>query len=65
MAVLGVMIGCGDSSSSSKSSTTTSTANYSFSIQVPSTAPVASGTMTVNAAIGGINHSAQMTVTTQ
>jgi subtilase family serine protease len=63
MTVLAVMIGCGGSS---KSSTTTSTAaNYSFSIQVPSTVPVASGTMTVNAAIGGINHSAQMTVTTQ
>ena len=57
-----IMIGCGGGS---KSSDPTSTVNYSFAVQVPSTAPVASGTVTVNAAIGGINHSAQMTVTTQ
>ena len=61
-ALLAIMIGCGGSS---KSSDPTSTVNYSFAVQVPSTAPVASGTVTVNAAIGGINHSAQMTVVTQ
>jgi len=61
---LAIMIGCG-SSSSSKNSDAASGVNYSFAVQVPSTAPVGSGTVTVNAAIGGINHSAQMTVTTQ
>jgi hypothetical protein len=65
--VLAIMIGCGGSSKSSSSSTSTTTpqVNYSFAVQVPSTAPVASGTVTVNAAIGGINRSAQITVTTQ
>lgn len=60
--VLAIMIGCGGSSTSSD---TGSVVNYSFAVQVSSTAPLASGTVTVNAAIGGINHSAQMTVTTQ
>jgi subtilase family serine protease len=65
--VLAIMIGCGGSSKSNSSSTsnTTPQVNYSFAVQVPSTAPVASGTVAVNAAIGGINHSAQITVTTQ
>ena len=68
MAVLAIMIGCGGSSSQSGSSNSSSPApvvNYSFAIQVPSTAPVTSGTVIVNAAIGGINHTAQITVTTQ
>ena len=60
--LLAIMIGCGGSS---KSSDAGSVVNYSFALQVPSTAPVASGTVTVNAAIGGINRSAQMNVTTQ
>jgi pseudomonalisin len=60
--LVAIMIGCGGSS---KSSDAAATVNYSLAIQVPSTAPAASGTVTVNAAIGGINHSAQMTVTTQ
>jgi subtilase family serine protease len=59
---LAIMIGCGGSS---KSSDAASGVNYSFAVQVPSTAPVGSGTVTVNAAIGGIKHSVQMTVTTQ
>jgi len=58
------MIGCGSSSKSS-SGTTNPVVNYAFAVQVPSTAPVASGAVTVNAAIGGINHTAQVTVTTQ
>lgn len=59
--LLVMIIGCGGSSKSSDASGV----NYSFAVQVPSTAPVASGTVTVNAAIGGISHSAQMTVMTQ
>jgi pseudomonalisin len=60
--LLAIMIGCGGSS---KSSDAAAVVNYSFAVQVPSTTPVSSGTVTVSAAIGGINHSAQMTVTTQ
>jgi subtilase family serine protease len=63
MGVLAIVAGCGGTSKSNTDAS--SIANYSFAVQVPSTAPVASGTITVNAAIGGINHSAQMTVTTQ
>ena len=62
VSVLAIMIGCGGSSRSTGSSAVVS---YPFAIQVPSTAPVASGAVTVNAAIGGINHTAQITVTTQ
>jgi subtilase family serine protease len=68
MTLLAIMIGCGGSSSRTNGTTngtTTPIVNYSFAVQVPSTAPVASGTVTVNAAIGGINHSAQITLTTQ
>jgi subtilase family serine protease len=58
VSVLAIMIGCSGSSKSTGSSAV-------VAIQVPSTAPVASGAVTVNAAIGGINHTAQITVTTQ
>jgi subtilase family serine protease len=62
VSVLAIMIGCGGTSRSTGSS---AVVNYPFAIQVPPTAPVASGAVTVNAAIGGINHTAQITVTTQ
>ena len=62
VSALAIMIGCGGSSKSTSSSAVVS---YPFAIQVPSTAPVASGAVTVSAAIGGINHTAQITVTTQ
>jgi subtilase family serine protease len=55
--VLAIMIGCGGSSKSNSGST--------FAVQVPSTAPVGSGTVTVNAMIGTLNHTATITVTTQ
>jgi hypothetical protein len=64
MSVLAIMIGCGGSSRSTSINNTPSV-NYPLAIQVPSTAPVASGVVTVSAAIGGINHTAQITVTTQ
>jgi hypothetical protein len=60
--LLAIMLGCGGSP---KNSDAASIVNYSFAVHVPSTAPLASGIVTVNAAIGGITHSAQMTVTTQ
>jgi subtilase family serine protease len=60
--LLAAMIGCGGSS---KNSNTNPVFSYAFAVQVPSTAPVASGLVTVNAAMGGINHAAQITVTTQ
>jgi hypothetical protein len=60
--LLAVMIGCGGSS---KNTPANPQFNYTFAVQVPSTAPVASGAITVSAAIGGINHAAQITVTTQ
>jgi len=56
------MIGCGNGS---KSTVTNPQFNYTLAVQVPSTAPVASGAININAAIGGINHSAQITLTTQ
>jgi hypothetical protein len=62
VSVLAIMIGC---SGSSKNTGSSAVVSYPFAIQVPSTAPVASGAVTVNAAIGGINHTAQITVTTQ
>ena len=62
VSVLAIMIGCSGSSRSTGSSAVVS---YPFAIQVPSAAPVASGAVIVNAAIGGINHTAQITVTTQ
>jgi len=62
VSVLAIMIGCGGSSRSTGGSAVVS---YPFAIQVPSTAPAASGAVTVSAAIGGINHTAQITVTTQ
>jgi hypothetical protein len=61
VSVLAIMIGCSGSSNTSGSAVV----SYPFAIQVPSAAPVASGAITVNAAIGGINHTAQITVTTQ
>ncbi len=61
--LLAIMAGCGSKSGSS--GTSNGVLNYAFAVQVPSTAPAASGTVIVNAAIGGINHSAQITVTTQ
>ena len=61
--ILAIMIGCG--SSSSTNSTTNPVFSYTFAVQVPSTAPVASGAVTVDAAIGGINHTVQIAVTTQ
>ena len=64
LTMLAILIGCGGSSKSSNTGGNTQV-SYPFAIQVPSSAPVASGTVTVNAAIGGINHSAQITVTTQ
>jgi subtilase family serine protease len=60
--LLGIMIGCGNSS---KSAVVDPQLNYTFAVQVPSTAPVATGAISVNAAIGGINRTAQITVTTQ
>ena len=61
--VLAIMAGCGGSSKTNASSNPIF--NYNFAVQVPSTAPVASGTLTVTAAIGGLNHTAQITLTTQ
>ena len=61
--VLAIMVGCGGSSRSSTG--TNPVFSYAFAVQVPSTAPVASGLVTVNAAIGGIDHTVQITVTTQ
>jgi len=64
--VLVAMIGCGGSAKSSSSGTGTgSVVNYAFAVQVPATAPVASAAVSVSAAIGGINHTAQITVSTQ
>lgn len=63
LTLVAIMIGCGSKGSSN--SNTNPVLNYAFAIQVPSNAPVASGSVTVNAAIGGINHSAQITITTQ
>jgi subtilase family serine protease len=62
--VLAAMIGCGGSAKSSSSGTGT-VVNYAFAVQVPATAPVASVAVNVSAAIGGINHTAQITVSTQ
>ena len=60
--VLAIMIGCGGSKSNG---TTNTVVNYNFAVQVPSTQMPSSGAITVNAAIGGINHTAQITVNTQ
>jgi hypothetical protein len=60
--LLGIMIGCG---TGSKTTAADPQFNYTFAVQVPSTAPVATGAISVNAAIGGINRTAQITVTTQ
>jgi hypothetical protein len=38
---------------------------YNFVVQVPSGTPAGSGTLTVTAQIGGITHTAQMTLTVQ
>jgi subtilase family serine protease len=59
--MLAVMIGCGGSSKSSSDPTV----NYTLAVQVPATAPVASAAVNVSAAIGGISHTAQITVSTQ
>jgi len=58
--VLTFMIGCGGSSKSSSGSDPV--VKYAFAVQVPATAPVASAAVNVTAAIGGINHTAQITV---
>ena len=64
--VLAAIIGCGGDAKSSSSGTGTGTVvNYAFAVQVPATAPVASAAVNVSAAIGGINHTAQITVSTQ
>ncbi len=57
--VLTLMIGCGGSS---KSSSNDPVVKYAFAVQVPATAPVASAAVNVTAAIGGISHTAQITV---
>jgi subtilase family serine protease len=59
---LAFMIGCG---SASKDSSDAPSVSYALAIQVPSTAPAASGIVTVNAAIGAIDHAAQITVNSQ
>jgi hypothetical protein len=61
--VLTLMIGCGGSSKSNSSSDPV--VKYAFAVQVPATAPVASAAVNVSAAIGGINHTAEITVNTQ
>ena len=58
--VLALMIGCGGSSKSSSGSDPV--VKYAFAVHVPATAPVASAAVNVTAAIGGINHTAQITV---
>ena len=58
--VLALMVGCGGSSKSNSSSDPV--VKYAFAVQVPATAPVASAAVNVTAAIGGINHTAQITV---
>ncbi len=65
MTLLAIVIGCGSSSSSNSPTTSNLPVNYAFTVAVPSTAPVASGAVTVNAAIGGISRTAQIVVTTQ
>lgn len=62
--VLAAIIGCGGDAKSSSSGTGT-VVKYAFAVQVPATAPVASAAVNVSAAIGGINHTAQITVSTQ
>ena len=64
--------GCGGGSNSSSNtnsggniSSSAPQASYVLTVQAPSTAPVASAALTVSAAIGGINHITQITVTTQ
>jgi hypothetical protein len=66
MTLLAIVIGCGSNSNSGSSTpTANTTVSYAFTVAVPSTAPVASGAVSVNAAIGGISRTAQMTVSTQ
>jgi len=60
--MLALMIGCGGSSKSSSSGSSDPVVKYAFAVQVPATAPVASAAVNVTAAIGGINHTAQITV---
>jgi subtilase family serine protease len=64
MALLAIIIGCGSNSNTS-SSTSNLSVNYSFAVAVPSTAPVASGAISVNASIGSLSRTAQIVVTTQ
>jgi subtilase family serine protease len=63
LTALAIVVGCGGSSKTNGN--TNPIVNYNFAVQVPSTAPVASGTLTVTAAIGGISRTAQITLTTQ
>lgn len=62
VAALAIMIGCGGNSNGT---TNDPQSSYSFAVQVPSTAPAATGSLAVNAAIGGITHTTQVTLTTQ
>jgi subtilase family serine protease len=65
MTLLAIVIGCGSSSSSGSPTASNLPVNYAFTVAVPSTAPVASAAVTVNAAIGGISRTAQIVVSTQ
>lgn len=66
MTLLAIAIGCGSSSSSGSSNTTNpSIVSYTLSVSVPSNAPVATGSVTVNGASGMLSHTAGITVTTQ
>jgi len=58
------IIGCGGSSNPGNSASDPQV-DYVLAVQVPSSAPVATGTASVKAAIGGLNHTAQITLTTQ
>jgi len=60
-----IMAGCGGSANSNSNNVTDPHVDYTFAVQVPSAAPVATGTASVNAAIGGLSHTAQITLTTQ
>ena len=61
--LLAMAIGCGNSSSNSNS--TSQVVSYTLSVSVPANAPAGTGSITVVGAIGTLNQSAGMTVTTQ
>jgi len=60
-----ILIGCGGSSSSSPNNATDPHVDYMFAVQVPTTAPAATGMASITASIGGLSHTAQITLTTQ